>query len=165
MAQVNTIEELVKVLRHSDEDAILSDYNDPGYVLKKLIEHCYRNDILFGTAVLKRYVSSYYMGEPVNVPFELPVIVFIIGNKRYELQLSEEGNEMCLNLIPDDFEVQQDVAKLNHLLHNEMFRDPDDMWNYIAANMPDLNEYVHERAIFQDECEEVLEELGVQLVY
>lgn len=142
MVQHNTISSFVADLAAGKPEAILANCNDPGYALKKVIE--YDTDMCVGIANLTRYFSTYYMGETVHVPFKLPIIVVVVNNYRYELQQSEDPSENIIiaSLLPDDYEVRQDIDKLNYIIDNNLLYSKNSMWHYISTMLPDLYNYL-----------------------
>lgn len=163
----NTIQSLVNDLQTGKPQATLANCNDPGYAFKKILEHCNFNHILCFPSHSTRYFNTYYMGEHVNVSFELPIISIIVNGHRYELQASEDPNDniVVADLLPDDYEVQQDIKRLNYMLDNRRFDSSDDMWDYIQFKLTSLYNYVKENLkSLKLNAEQLLDELGVHLI-
>lgn len=80
------------------QDAVIKA-DDEGYVVKHVIEICHRKKVPCSTSISSQKFDTYYMGEPVKIPFELPVLILNISNFSYDIRLSEDLENVVANRI------------------------------------------------------------------
>lgn len=138
------INDFVMDLANNEVQSVITTANDPGYILKKVIEYCDKYGISYGTAILSRYFDNYYMGENVNIPFKLPVLVVIVNENRYELQCGEDpkDNIVIADRLPDDFEIRQQISELNYLIWKQSISNNAEIIRIIKQFFPELDEYL-----------------------